>query len=249
VGQSNLCTVALEAAALDRDAVRAVVLLGPPAVEALSLDKPQEAIDKVWRIVGSPIGAALFRFARRKPFLASFSKKNLFADPSQVDDAYLETCANGARDASSRHAVFSFVAGTWRRDYRGLLAKLALPTLIISGRDVGEGAAGGAGVGRAPPKPEATEVDKTSFAGLLSWFKIWRKSEDQEAGRFAQVGRDLGLDPELKLRDFVSAMSTADADGYVETALLPGWNVLVYESPRQLASCIGDFVGRRFGSA
>eukprot|EP00966_Prymnesium_polylepis_P284547 6574016-Prymnesium_polylepis.1 len=69
VGQSNLCTVALEAAALDPDAVKGIVLLGPPAVEALSIDKPQESIDKVWRIVGSPIGAALFRFARRKPFL------------------------------------------------------------------------------------------------------------------------------------------------------------------------------------
>ena len=42
------------------------------------------ACSQVWRIVGSPVGAALFRFARRKPFLASFSKKNLFADPALV---------------------------------------------------------------------------------------------------------------------------------------------------------------------
>ena len=32
-----------------------VVLVGPPAVEALSLDKPQESIDKVWRLVGSTL--------------------------------------------------------------------------------------------------------------------------------------------------------------------------------------------------
>ena len=166
-----------------------------------------------------------------------------------MDDVYLETCAQGAADASTRHAVFSFVAGTWRQDYTTLLSSLTLPTLIISGRDVGADAVGGAGVGKAPPppKPEASEVDKTSFGGLLSWFKVWKKDKNQDAGRFDQVGRDLGLDPELKLRDYVSAMSAADTAGCVETALLPGWNVLVYESPRELAACIGRFIGRRFG--
>ena len=61
MGQSNLCTVALEAAALRPSSVCGVILLGPPAVEALSLDKPDESIAKIWRIVGSPIGAALYR--------------------------------------------------------------------------------------------------------------------------------------------------------------------------------------------
>jgi len=243
IGQSNLCTVALEAARIGGEAVRGVVLIGPPAVEALSLDKSPDAIQKVWRIVGSPVGAALFRFARRKPFLESFSKKNLFAEPSQVDATYLETCAAGAADADSRHAVFSFVAGTWRRDYTPLLSSLALPTLIVSGRDVGAGAADGAGVG----KPEAEEVDKTSFGGLVAWFKT-RGKGDRESGRFAQVGRDLGLDPERKLRDFVEAMPAAQAAGAVETSLLPGWNVLVYESPAELATCVAEFVQRRFSS-
>ena len=110
VGQSNLCTVALEAAALSPNAVCGVVLVGPPAIEALSIDKPAESIRKIWRICGTPIGAALYRFARRKAFLASFSRKNLFADPSLVDDAYLDICSAGARDADTRHAVFSFVA-------------------------------------------------------------------------------------------------------------------------------------------
>ena len=68
-------------------------------------------------------------------------------------------CSRGAQDASSRHAVFSFVAGTWRKDYRALLGRLALPTLVVSGRDVG---AAGAGVGKAQPE----QVDKTSYKGL-----------------------------------------------------------------------------------
>lgn len=252
IGQSNLCAVALEAAARDEAGlVRAIVLVGPPAVEALSLNKPDDSIQKIWRIVGSPVGAALFRFARRKAFLASFSKKNLFADPSQVDEAYLDTCAAGAADAASRHAVFSFVAGTWRQDYRPLLASLTTPTLIISGRDVGAAAAEGGGVGQAPPSlpppVAATEVDKTSFGGLLKWFSVWRGGRDQKAGTFAQVGRDLGLDPESKLVDWTAAMPAAAGAGAVETSLLPGWNVLVYESPAELASCIGGFVRRRFG--
>ena len=247
VGQSNLCAVALEAAALDPRAVCGVVLVGPPAVEALSLNKPQESIDKIWRIVGSPVGAALYRFARRKPFLSSFSKKNLFANPEQVDEAYLNVCANGAKDASTRHAVFSFVAGTWRRDYRPLLKELALPTLIVSGRDVGASAAAGGGVGQAPPSPPpVSAVDRTSFGGLLKWFKVWRGGKDQQAGRFDQVGRDLGLDPELKLRDFVAAMPAASAKGTVQTALLPGWNVLVYESPDELALSLSGWVQESF---
>ena len=95
-GQSNLCAVALEAASLKPSSVAGVVLVGPPAVEALSLNKRQEDIDKVWRLVGSPLGAALFRFARRKAFLGSFSRKNLFANPDLVDDEYLEVCSRGA---------------------------------------------------------------------------------------------------------------------------------------------------------
>ena len=239
VGQSNLCAVALEAAAIEGSDIAGVILVGPPAVEALSIDKPAEKIQKVWKLVGSPVGAALFRFARRRAFLASFSKKNLFADPDQVDDAYLDICTAGAADASSRHAVFSFVAGTWRQNYTSLLSTLTKPTLILSGRDVGAGK----GVGNAKTAPQ--EVDRTSYRGLLSWFSVWRK--DGRGGRFDQVARDLGTDPAIKLRDFVSAMPAARAAGCVETALLPGWNVLVYESPDELAAVVGRFVARRFG--
>ena len=249
VGQSNLCTVALEAVALAPESVCGIVLVGPPAIEALSIDKPAESIAKIWRIVGSPVGAALYRFARRKPFLASFSKKNLFANPDLVDEIYLDTCSAGAADAATRHAVFSFVAGTWRQDYRPLLAELAAPTLIVSGSDVGAAAADGAGVGQAPPSsppPAAESVDRTSFSGLLKWFAVLGQGRNQKAGRFEQVGRDLGMDPEAKLRDFVAAMPAAEASGTVETALLPGWNVLVWESPDELTQSLGGFVQRRF---
>lgn len=242
-GQSNLCTVALEAA--DRSGstglVKGLVLIGPPAVEALSIDKPADRIAKVWKLVGSPLGAALFRFARRKAFLESFSKKNLFADPAQVDETYLEICAAGAADASSRHAVFSFVAGTWRQNYRPLLERVDMPVLVVSGRDVGSGS----GVGNGPTK--AVEVDKTSYKGLLSWFTIWRKNGN--SGEFAQVARDLGTDPDIKLKDFTNAMPNANAKGLVDTELLPGWNVLVYESPKELTQALSNFVERHYSAS
>ena len=109
---------------------------------------------------------------------------------------------------------------------------------MVSGRDVG---AAGAGVGKAAP----TEVDKTSYKGLFSWFKVIRPKGD--GGRFDQVARDLGTDPAAKLADFATAMTAATAAGKVDTALLPGWNVLVYESPTELAAELAGFVDRRFG--
>ena len=44
----------------------------------------------------------------------------------------------------------------------------------------------------------------------------------------------------------VSRAVAADAAGAVETALLPGWNVLVWESPEELANSLSGFVRRRF---
>ena len=71
--------------------------------------------------------------------------------------------------------------------------------------------------------------------------------KDGDGGRFDQVARDLGTDPEVKLKDFADALTAATAAGAVDTALLPGWNVLVYESPDELAAELGAFVERRFG--
>ena len=62
------------------------------------------------------------------------------------------------------------------------------------------------------------------------------------------MARDLGTDPSTKLSDFVNAMPAAQAAGVVETALLPGWNVLVYESPTEVVNEIGSFVARRWGA-
>ena len=232
VGQSNLCTVALEMVALQNESqpesadaqptLAALVLVGPPAIEAISAQKSDEEINKVWRVVSSPLGALLFRFARRRRFLESFSKKNLFADPSQVDGDYLDICTRGAQETATRHAVFSFVSGTWRNDYRPLLAQLELPVLVVSGRDVK--ASGGTS------QDKGKRVDRTSTLNLLKWF-------GKRGGRFEQVGRDLGADPTKKLDEWASAMPNAR----VETRLTSGWNVLVYEIPVELSRLLDAY--------
>ena len=40
-------------------------------------------------------------------------------------------------------------------------------------------------------------------------------------------------------------MDAGRREGTVETALLPGWNVLIYESPEELAACVDAFLRRR----
>lgn len=52
-----------------------------------------------------------------------------------------------------------------------------------------------------------------------------------------QVGRDLGLDPNQKLREWEAAMPAAA----VQTELIAGWNVLVWENPTELASLLDSF--------
>ena len=81
------------------------------------------------------------------------------------------------------------------------------------------------------------KFDRTSTSNLLRWFG---KSSDR-SGRFSQVGRDLGLDPEAKLREWRDALPAAQAANAVQTALLPGWNVLCYESPVALAATLAAF--------
>lgn len=38
---------------------------------------------------------------------------------------------------ATRHAIFSFVCGTWRKNYRPILSSIDVPTLVITGKNVG----------------------------------------------------------------------------------------------------------------
>ncbi len=79
------------------------------------------------------LGQLLYRYVRRRQFIESFSVRQLFADPTQVDSRWLESLLEGAKDLQSRYAVFSFLAGFWREDYTAAIESIKQPTLVVWG--------------------------------------------------------------------------------------------------------------------
>lgn len=113
--------------------VKGLVLAGPPAWAVMTQSKPLWQQRLSWNLFDSPLGAAFYRYARRRDFLASFSSRQLFASSQQVDEEWLTMLKAGAADLASRHAVFSFLAGFWREDYTEAIAHISQPTLVVLG--------------------------------------------------------------------------------------------------------------------
>ncbi len=113
--------------------IHSLILSGPP-----QLDLIQKAASPIqnklrWNLFYSPIGKAFYIYARSRKFLDSFSKKQLFADPNQVDEEWLDTWEKGAKNPQSQYAVFSFLAGFWRQDFSQAIAQINQPTLVLVG--------------------------------------------------------------------------------------------------------------------
>ncbi len=113
--------------------VRGMVLAGPPAWPVVTTETPTWQNRLLWSLFSSPAGRLFYRYARRRQFLASFSQKQLFARAADVTDDWLAMLVAGAADPESRHAVFAFLAGFWRRDYEADLESLTIPTLVVMG--------------------------------------------------------------------------------------------------------------------
>jgi pimeloyl-ACP methyl ester carboxylesterase len=113
--------------------VRGLILAGPPAWKVMTQATSPRQQKLSWNLFDSPLGNAFYRYARRREFLRSFSTKQLFADADAVDAEWLDELIAGAKDPESRHAVFSFLAGFWRKDYEQAVAHLAQPTLVVIG--------------------------------------------------------------------------------------------------------------------
>lgn len=133
VVQGALFPVAMELVHLDPQVVRALILSGPPA-PALVSENTDPRWQKVrWNLFDSPLGRVFYRYARQKSFLRRFSINQLFAKGEDVDDEWLRMLAVGAADLESRHAVYSFLAGFWRRDYRQKMRDIRQPVLVVMG--------------------------------------------------------------------------------------------------------------------
>ncbi|MGB3492042.1 MAG: alpha/beta fold hydrolase [Elainellaceae cyanobacterium] len=116
--------------------IKGLVLAGPPGWSLVSQGAKLTQQKLLWNLLfDSPLGAAFYRYARRRKFLDSFSKRQLFASTSTVDEAWLVTLKAGAQDPATRHAVFSFLAGFWRKNYTEAIEQIQQPTLVLFGEE------------------------------------------------------------------------------------------------------------------
>lgn len=113
--------------------VRGLVLAGPPAWKIMTQPTADWQDNLGWQLFTSPLGQGFYRYARRQQFLRSFSVRQLFAKSEDVDQEWLKALEAGSRNPSSRHAVFSFLSGFWRRNWQPAIEQLALPTLVLVG--------------------------------------------------------------------------------------------------------------------
>jgi len=120
----------------DTQWIKGLVLAGPPGWPLVSQSASSIQQKLLWNVLfDSPLGSAFYRYARRRQFLDSFSKRQLFASTSTVDDEWLAMLKEGAQNTASRHAVFSFLAGFWRKDYTKAIAQIQQPTLVLFGEE------------------------------------------------------------------------------------------------------------------
>ncbi|MEM1241528.1 MAG: alpha/beta hydrolase [Cyanobacteria bacterium P01_H01_bin.26] len=135
VVQGALLPVALElmADATMAPWVVAAALSGPPAWRLIAEPTPKWRQQLNWSLFASPLGWGFYQYARRREFLESFSKRQLFARAEDVTDGWLTMLKQGSRDMATRYAVFSFLAGFWRQDYGDAIASIQKPILVIMG--------------------------------------------------------------------------------------------------------------------
>ncbi|MGG6293717.1 alpha/beta fold hydrolase [Leptolyngbya sp. AN02str] len=133
VSQGALFPVALSCASLFPDHVKAIALSGPPAWRLMTnpTQPPQQKV--VWNLFDTPLGSAFYQYARRRKFLESFSERQLFGNPVQIDENWLDHLQKDSEKAATRHAVFAFLAGFWRQDYQQAIESLMCPTLTVFG--------------------------------------------------------------------------------------------------------------------
>lgn len=133
VVQGALLPVAIALIEKAPNSIAGMVLSGPPTFALMTRDIPTWQQKLAWAIFSSPFGNLFYRYARTEKFLRNFSTRKLFASPDAVDREWLDTLHVGAENMASRYAVFSFLAGFWRKDYRSKIAAIDKPVLIVMG--------------------------------------------------------------------------------------------------------------------
>ncbi len=134
VTQGASLPIALAIAAKAPELVSALIAISPPGWKVLEKEFPINRARWLWRTVfAGLVGNLFYRYARRREFLDAFSKKNLFAQAESVDDEWLQMLEKGSRAMETRWAVYSFLAGFWRRNWEAELTRLEIPVQILFG--------------------------------------------------------------------------------------------------------------------
>lgn len=134
VVQGALFPVAIELAKLEPHLVQKLVLSGPPSWSLMTESGKPIQQKLSWNLLfDAPLGNAFYRYARREQFLRSFSVRQLFGNEADVDAEWLKMLQEGSTKLDSRYAVFSFLAGFWRRNYRDELQNLSQPIFAVFG--------------------------------------------------------------------------------------------------------------------
>jgi pimeloyl-ACP methyl ester carboxylesterase len=133
VVQGALLPAAIELSEKAPSLVTGFVLAGPPTWSLIITAKAKWQQKLTWTLLSSPFGNLFYRYARTEKFLRNFSTKRLFASGDAVDNEWLNTLNLGSRNMASRYAVFSFLAGFWRKGYYEQIRQLKQATLIVMG--------------------------------------------------------------------------------------------------------------------
>lgn len=173
--------------------IKGLILASPPTIKYVTETKPYWQQKLSWNLFFDfpLIGTNFYKYARGRQFLEDFSIRQLFANSKSVDEIWLKTLEKGAENLKTRYAVYSFLAGFWRQDYRERMSKIKQKTLIVMG-------------------------DQTSSVG-----KNKKPETPQERLNFY-------------LNQFINS----------EGIIIPGRNVLPYESPLEFVSVSINFVNR-----
>mmetsp|Transcript_10949 Transcript_10949/g.33577 ORF Transcript_10949/g.33577 Transcript_10949/m.33577 type:complete len:321 (-) Transcript_10949:1911-2873(-) len=119
------------ASRLEKNLVKGVVMGTPPPLDFFSKGINPLASRLAWLFFSSPLGIPLFYYVRRREFLRKFTEKNLFY--GKADDEWLTDLEMDAQDITGRWAVYSFLAGEWRKDFRPLMKNIECPSLLLMG--------------------------------------------------------------------------------------------------------------------
>jgi len=133
VVQGALFPVAMELVSQCPERIRGMILSGPPTASLITEYTDRFWQQVRWNLFDSPLGWGFYLYARQESFLRQFSIDQLFAQPDAVDSEWLQMLAAGCANLDSRHAVYSFLSGFWRKDYRSAMKNVHQPVLVVMG--------------------------------------------------------------------------------------------------------------------